>query len=172
VKVFGTDYITKHISDISVGASLQIFINVLEYDIRILQNNIQLFSQYLDFYHKSQTRYLDQIYQGLCDFSDNLDRTEGGMREDEVRTHPNECIRTSSSHTGSDDEFEKNLQLDEVPEPSCIIPEVGDLVSEASETDINKSVPYLENIYLQDKREPSCKLSEKTSQYYKNKSKK
>jgi hypothetical protein len=98
--------------------------------------------------------------------------TKGGMREDEVRTHPNECIQTSSSHTGSDDEFEKTLQLDEVPEPSYIISDALDLVSEESETDINKSVPYLENIYLQDKREPSCKLSEKTSQYYKNKSKK
>lgn len=70
-----TENIKYHRDHISVGISLLIFINTLEHERNMLDGQISLYIHYLVFYHKTQTKYLKCVYQGISDFYINLEET-------------------------------------------------------------------------------------------------
>lgn len=68
-----TANIKQHRDSIAVGASLLIFVNAMEHERDVLFGHIQLFSRYLEFYHQSNARYLDNLYRDMVDFYANLE---------------------------------------------------------------------------------------------------
>ena len=57
--------IQYHRTDIAVGFSLNIFIQTLEYEIYLIQGQIQLFINYILFYHSSQRTYLEKLLKKI-----------------------------------------------------------------------------------------------------------
>lgn len=57
--------IQYHRTDVALGFSLNIFIQTLEYEISLIQGQIQLFVNYILFYHSSQRTYLEKLLKKI-----------------------------------------------------------------------------------------------------------
>jgi hypothetical protein len=57
--------IQYHRTDVALGFSLNIFIQTLEYEISLIQGQIQLFINYILFYHSSQRTYLEKLLKKI-----------------------------------------------------------------------------------------------------------
>lgn len=123
--------IKQHRDSIAVGASLLIFINAMEHENVALMGHIQIFSQYLEFYHQSQARYLDNLYRNMVDFYVNLedsvlinlDGNQGeAIAEPCIESYEDGKINIHDIYRVDDNQTDKNnvLQLDEDREPNLI----------------------------------------------------
>ena len=65
--------IHDHKNNIYVGYSLSIFLNTLEYENEILKGQINLYMEYISFYHSSQKTYLNNLLKKNTDFMSELD---------------------------------------------------------------------------------------------------
>lgn len=63
----------NHKRDICVGYSLKIFLNTLEYENEILKGQINLYLDYILFYHNSQKKYLENLLKKTEDFVNDMD---------------------------------------------------------------------------------------------------
>ena len=65
--------IQHHCEHMAVGFSLRIFLQTLEYENVLIKGQIQLFVDYVRFYHASQQTYLEKLVKKIEDFTNELD---------------------------------------------------------------------------------------------------
>ena len=68
-----TENIQHHRENVVVGFSLRIFIQTLEYEHILIKGQIQLFMDYIQFYHSSQRTYLEKLVKKIVDFTAELE---------------------------------------------------------------------------------------------------
>jgi len=68
-----TENIQHHRENVVVGFSLKIFIQTLEYEHILIKGQIQLFMDYIQFYHSSQRTYLEKLIKKIVDFTAELE---------------------------------------------------------------------------------------------------
>ena len=68
-----TENIQHHRENVVVGFSLRIFIQTLEYEHILIKGQIQLFIDYIQFYHSSQRTYLEKLVKKIVDFTAELE---------------------------------------------------------------------------------------------------
>lgn len=59
-------------NNVAVGFSLKLFLQTLDYETFLIQDQIQLFVNYIKFYHSSQRTYLEKLAKKIALFSEEL----------------------------------------------------------------------------------------------------
>jgi hypothetical protein len=67
------EIVKNYRKNIAVGFSLKLFLQTLDYEICIIQDQTQLFVNYVKFYHSSQRTYLEKLVKKIVIFSEELD---------------------------------------------------------------------------------------------------
>jgi hypothetical protein len=70
---FKNETINDHKENVFVGFSLSIFLNTLEYENLLLKGQINLYMEYISFYHTSHKDYLCNLLKKNTEFIDELD---------------------------------------------------------------------------------------------------
>lgn len=157
-----TENIQYHRDHVSVGISLLIFINTLEHERTVLEGQILLYINYLIFYHKTQSKYLRCIYQGISDFYINLEETvllcmsKGACEDTPTTIDDIEYIIDGSSQSN------ENIILDNLPclESSYHIKENDKSLETFICIENNDSEPNTNNIVMEIDNENECKENE------------
>jgi hypothetical protein len=67
------EIVQNYRENIAVGFSLKLFLQTLDYEIYLIQDQIQLFINYVIFYHSSQRTYLEKLVKKIVIFTEELD---------------------------------------------------------------------------------------------------
>jgi len=137
--------IYDHKNNIFVGYSLSIFLNTLEYENEILKGQINLYIEYMSFYHSSQKTYLNNLLKKNMDFMIELD---SNILVNTVSLNESMTITELSVNS----ENKENLVLDTDDETSDIdvIPPLDTKLFQEDSIILGKSTNILHSNALQD----------------------
>ena len=117
--------IHDHKNNIYVGYSLSIFLNTLEYENDILKGQINLYMEYMSFYHSSQKTYLNNLLKKNTDFMCELDSNilvnmVSLNHNTTIMTEPESCTDSENKQYVVYDSDDTISDLDIIPTESIL----------------------------------------------------
>jgi hypothetical protein len=143
-----TDVIEHYNENHRVGFSISNFLNTLEYENRLLREQISLYLNYVSFFHISQKRQLNRLFIRMQDFYREIDDNININRTFSIEDIGEQDKLTRFFIIGEDAEIGNILEdLDFIPpaDPSLNLPE-----TQNTEDQIEGSV---ENIHIEEQKE-------------------